>query len=168
MYEEVCSRAITCSCSRRVITGRCYEPTSAVDTCDMTLVLLLLQIHITNNFCRFTSGWKIWLASRRSWQCRSMAPVTREGTFCSPRYVNKLHVGPDLSVCGALMFSFICAWTNGWINNRDDGDLRRHRAHCDVIVMIFFTVKFITIMTTCRIIVLLFKSVQFSPNKFLL
>ena len=26
-------------------------------------------------------------------------------------------------------------WTNGWVNNRDAGDLRRHRAHYDVIVM---------------------------------
>ena len=26
-------------------------------------------------------------------------------------------------------------WINGWINNRDAGDLRRHRAHYDVIVM---------------------------------
>ena len=36
---------------------------------------------------------------------------------------------------GTLMFSFICAWINGRINNRDAGDLRRHRAHYDVIVM---------------------------------
>ena len=27
------------------------------------------------------------------------------------------------------MFSLICAWTNGWVNNRHAGDLRRHRAH---------------------------------------
>ena len=25
---------------------------------------------------------------------------------------------------------------NGWVNNREAGDLRRHRAHYDVIVMI--------------------------------
>ena len=30
---------------------------------------------------------------------------------------------------GALMFSLIWAWTNGLVNNRDAGDLRRHRAH---------------------------------------
>ena len=29
-------------------------------------------------------------------------------------------------------FFFICAWTNGWVNNRDGGDLRRHRAPYDV------------------------------------
>ena len=36
---------------------------------------------------------------------------------------------------GALIFSLICTWTNGYVNNRDAGELRRHRAHYDVIVM---------------------------------
>ena len=36
---------------------------------------------------------------------------------------------------GALMFSLICAWINGWVKNRKAGDLRRHRAHYDVSVM---------------------------------
>ena len=33
------------------------------------------------------------------------------------------------------MFSLICVWINDWVNNREPGDLRRHQAHCDVIVM---------------------------------
>ena len=36
---------------------------------------------------------------------------------------------------GALMFSLISAWINGRVNNRKACDLRRHRAHHDVIVM---------------------------------
>ena len=36
---------------------------------------------------------------------------------------------------GALVFSLICAWINRWVNNGEAGDLRLHRAHCDVIVM---------------------------------
>ena len=48
---------------------------------------------------------------------------------------------------GALMFSFICAWINGWVNNHEASYLRRHRAHCDVIVMnillFFFFWKFL-------------------------
>ena len=35
----------------------------------------------------------------------------------------------------ALMFSLICAWPNGWVNNQDADDLRRHRARYDVTVM---------------------------------
>ena len=33
------------------------------------------------------------------------------------------------------MFSLIYAWTNSWVYNREADDLRRHRAHYDVIVM---------------------------------
>ena len=36
---------------------------------------------------------------------------------------------------GALMFSLICAWINGWVNNGEAGDLRHHRTHYDVTVM---------------------------------
>ena len=38
---------------------------------------------------------------------------------------------------GALMFSLICTWINSWVNNREAGDLRHHRAHYDIIVMFF-------------------------------
>ena len=37
---------------------------------------------------------------------------------------------------GALMFSLIYTWINGWVNNGEAGDLRRHRAHYDVTVML--------------------------------
>ena len=33
---------------------------------------------------------------------------------------------------GALMFSLISAWINGWVNNREAGDLRRHHAYYGV------------------------------------
>ena len=36
---------------------------------------------------------------------------------------------------GSSMFSLICAWIIGWVNNCEAGELRRHRAHYDVIVM---------------------------------
>ena len=38
---------------------------------------------------------------------------------------------------GALVFSLIRAWTNGLVNNGDVGDLKHHRAHYDIIVMVF-------------------------------
>ena len=43
---------------------------------------------------------------------------------------------------GAVMFSLICAWINGWVNNREAGDLRHHRAHYDVTVMFYVTEAF--------------------------
>ena len=36
---------------------------------------------------------------------------------------------------GALMFPLICVWINDWANNREVVNFRRHRGHCDVIVM---------------------------------
>ena len=38
--------------------------------------------------------------------------------------------------CGALMFSLIDTWTNGWANNQHDSDLRYHHAHYDVTVIL--------------------------------
>ena len=52
------------------------------------------------------------------------------GIHWSP--VNSPHNG---QWCGSLMFSLICTRINGWINNGEAGDLRCHRAHCDVFVM---------------------------------
>ena len=37
---------------------------------------------------------------------------------------------------GALIFSLVCALANVWVNNRDAGDLRRHRSHYYVTVMV--------------------------------
>ena len=36
---------------------------------------------------------------------------------------------------GALMFSLICTWINGWVDNGEAGDLRSHGADYDVTVM---------------------------------
>ena len=46
---------------------------------------------------------------------------------------------------GALRFSLICTWTDSWANNGDAGDLRRCRAHYDVIVLIQYWYFYITV-----------------------
>ena len=52
------------------------------------------------------------------------------GIYQSP--VNSPHKGQWR---GALMFSLICAWMDGWVNNGEVEGLRCHRAHYDVTVM---------------------------------
>ena len=59
---------------------------------------------------------------------------------CYWPFVHSIHRSPVNSPhkgqwCRALMFSLICAWINGWVNNHEAGDLRCHRAHYDVTVM---------------------------------
>ena len=61
--------------------------------------------------------------------CPRYWPFVR-GIHRSP--VNSTHKGQWR---GALMFSLIWAWINGWVNNRQAADLRRYHAHYDVIVM---------------------------------
>ena len=68
--------------------------------------------------------------------------TSSNGTF--PRYwpfVRGIHRSPVNSPYkgqwrGALMFSLICAWINGWVKIGEAGDLRRHRAYYDVTLML--------------------------------
>ena len=73
--------------------------------------------------------------SRVSWWRHQMETFSALLTICagnSPVPVNSPHKGQWR---GALVFSLICVWINGWVNNREAGDLRRYRAHYDVTVM---------------------------------
>ena len=47
---------------------------------------------------------------------------------------------PQRQVTRSLMFSLICAWINGWVNNREAGDLTRYSAHYDITVMLLLSV----------------------------
>ena len=92
--------------------------------------------YIFSKLCSWAS-WKSlhydvikWKHFSRNW------PYVR-GIHRSP--VNSPHKG---QWCGPLMFSLIFAWINGSVNNRAAGDLRRHRAHYDVIIMHYFAVHF--------------------------
>ena len=76
-------------------------------------------------FIRFLSWW------RHQMETFSALLAICAGIHRSP--MNSPHTGQWR---GTLMFSLICARINCWVNNREAGDLRRHRAHYDVIVMI--------------------------------
>ena len=78
---------------------------------------------LTDPFCLYRYDVIKWKHFPRYW------PFVR-GIHRSP--VNSPHKG---QWCGALMFSFTCVWISGWVNNREAGDSRRHRADCDVILM---------------------------------
>ena len=62
-------------------------------------------------------------------------PFPRNWT--SVRRIHRLPVySPHKGQCRrVLMFSLICTWTNGWVNNQDAGNLRPRRAYYNVTVM---------------------------------
>ena len=53
------------------------------------------------------------------------------GEFTGHRWI------PGTKASDAELWCFLWSapWINGWVNNREAGDLRRHHAHYDVIVM---------------------------------
>ena len=82
-----------------------------------------LEIRVNENLSLSHDDVIKWKYGPRSW------PFVRA---IHRRPVNFPHKGKWRRV---LMFSLICAWINRWVNNREAGDLRRHHAHYDVIVM---------------------------------
>ena len=106
-----------------------------VNFLEQFLLVLILKVFkskmVTNKLLCYWNGQMIfsyddvikWKHFPRYW------PSVREIFWSRVNYPYKGHQR------GALMFSFICARTNSWVNNTDAGDLRRHLAHCDVTVM---------------------------------
>ena len=83
---------------------------------------------------RWTLGVDQYRVSVETWrhQMETFSALLATCAGNSPVPVNSPHKGQWR---GALMFSLIGVWINGWVNNREVGDVRRYRVHYDVIVM---------------------------------
>ena len=73
--------------------------------------------------------------SRKSWWRHQMETFSALLAICAGNSPVAGEFPAQSQWRGALMFSLICVWINGWVNNREAGDLRRCRAHYDVTVM---------------------------------
>ena len=78
--------------------------------------------------------WSIMMTSSSGNIFRFTDPLC--GVFTGRRWI-PLTKASDAELC---VFSYICAWTIGWVNNRDTGVLRHHRAHHDVMVFTDYNV----------------------------
>ena len=106
------------------------------------------RIFLTHGILRFshtmTSSNVLWQynLSHLTWWRNEMETFSTLLAICAGNSpVNSLHKG---QWCGALMFSLICVWINGWAHNREAGDLRRYRAHFNVIVMRYYDLNKVT------------------------
>ena len=106
-------------------------------TTDVNLISIPLILDIFAAMChkcsrdfQYWGGCIIFHDDVIKWKhCPGCWPFVR-GIHRSP--VNSPHKGQWR---GASMFSLICVAINGWVNNREAGDLRRYRAHFHVTVM---------------------------------
>ena len=64
---------------------------------------------------------------------------------------------------GASMISLIGAWINGYVNNREAGDLRRYRIHYEVTVMILSRMIVLSIVSIGFTVIRFYKSRSSAP-----
>ena len=77
-----------------------------------------------------------------TWQRHQMKTFFALLVLCEGNSLVICEFPSQRAVTQSFDVSLICAWTNGWVNNRNAGDLRRHRAHYDVIIIgIIFSEK---------------------------
>ena len=104
-----------------------------------------LQIRMFSSFCKtilkiipdYTDWTSLFLSLLTTWWRHQMGPFSALLALCagnSPVPVNSPHNG---QWCRSLVFSLIWVWINDWVNKHEVGDLKRHRGHYDVIVMMY-------------------------------
>ena len=73
-----------------------------------------------------------WNTVESTWWRHKMETFSVLLALCGGIHRSPLNSPHKGQWCEALIFSLIWAWSNGWVNNRDAGELRRHPAHYDV------------------------------------
>ena len=82
-----------------------------------------------------TEGWFHTCECKLPWWRHQMETFSALLAFCVGNSVVTGEFPAQRSVTRSFVFSLICAWTDSWANRGDAGDLRRHHAHYEVIVM---------------------------------
>ena len=122
----------------------------------VTLFAILMNVSAKNDiWCsHWSKQWNVPHIVPSHWQYRCKVNVLFTQQLCSlhddvikwkhfPRYCPSVPIIRRYPVNfphkdqwrGAFIFSLICSWINGWVNNSEAGDLRGHCAHYDVTVM---------------------------------
>ena len=110
-------------------------------SCSITKIVICLWQHNLmfhvwgQKICFDQTWWMPWCQICHSWWHHDDVIKWKHFLWYWP-FVQGIHRSPHkVQWRAALMFSLICAWINGWVNNHEAGDLRHHRAHYDVTVM---------------------------------
>ena len=101
--------------------------------------LTLISIAPLGRLSRGAVPWSINSSGKYPWWRNQLEPLSALLTLCAgnPPVTVEVRSPHKGQWRGALMSSLICDWVNSWVNNREPGDVRRHGAHYNVIVMSF-------------------------------
>ena len=115
--------------SKRTILCRtthvCFEPIIFV-----LIVVLIVVDYIIVTPSLLESAW-------RRHQMETFSALLALCAGNSPVLMNSPHKGQWR---GALMFYLICVWINGWVNNREAGDINDFNLKCVAIVIILIDI----------------------------
>ena len=112
-------------------------PSHYLNHCWLLITNRFCSIHLRTISCVLMNLIRNMCSEITPWWRHQLKTFSALLAICagnSPVTVNSPHKGQWR---GALMFSSICAWIDGWENSREAGDLRRYRAHYDVTVMLW-------------------------------
>ena len=127
-----------------------WPAVTPVEYADFPHVRNYLRVKIRLNKVRHPAGWSGWTYNRTKIcdngrnmfkGCFIMMTSSNGNTFlllafCAGISPVTCEFPSQRPVTRSFGVFFDLAWTNGWVNNRDAGDLRRHRTHYEVTVMI--------------------------------
>ena len=85
-------------------------------------------------WCMFTFVMTLFLLE--SWWRHQMETFSALLAICARNSPVLGEFPAQRPVTRSLVFSLICAWISGWVNNREAGYMRRYRVHYDVMVMV--------------------------------
>ena len=125
--DRMCSSGLSFMMIINIFTRRKYMVTE-----NLIALIIIIPIGFIGGIIRshFFSDGRILAWWRHQMETFSALLALCAGN--SSVTVNSSHKGQWR---GALTFSLTWVRMNGWVNNREAGDLRRHRAHYDVTVM---------------------------------
>ena len=91
--------------------------------------IIMTQYWILQRWCGYNESLLFLFTSTFHDDVIQWKHFPRYWPFVRGNHQSPLDTPHKVQWLGALMFSLICAWRNGWANNRDAGDVRGHRAH---------------------------------------
>ena len=77
-----------------------------------------------------------FISSLNAWWRHQMEAFSALLAICAGIHRSPVNTPHKGQWRGALMFPLIRVWINGWVNNREVGDLKRQLPHYDVIIMV--------------------------------